>query len=255
MRLAGVAVAIAAMVSAPQAWAQARPVIATNPAPPSSFLGIWVWQIDAARAKEMKLPEVAGVQVTRVAAGSPADLAGIKPGDVIAEYNGQKVAGEEQFVGLVRDTPAGRLVRLKIFRNGAPQTIGARIGAISATDRMLGPRDPAASQSGMAIPAPDVPRSLMTWRSPMIGIDAEPLFGQLASYFGVSGGVLVRSVAAGSPAEKAGLKAGDVITHVAKTPVAAPAEVTARLRMLNTSSVRLTVVRERNEISLTFTLE
>lgn len=252
--LGRVAVAIAMTVTVPQLWSQARPVMGTNPAPASSFLGIWVWQVDAARARELKLPEVLGVQVTLVSPGSPAEVAGIKAGDVITEYNGQKVTSEEQFVGLVRDTPAGRLVPLQIFRNGRVQVLNARIGAISATDRILVPRDPSLTQPGLPIPT-DVPRSLMTWRSPLMGIDAEPLFGQLASYFGVTEGVLVRAVAPGSPGGRAGLKAGDVITQVGKMPVATPADITARLRMVNTSSVRLTIVRERSEIALTLTLE
>ena len=55
------------------------------------------------------------------------------------------------------------------------------------------------------ISIPDVPRAFMSWRSSIVGIEAESLDSQLAEYFGVKEGVLVRSVVRGSSAEKAGL--------------------------------------------------
>ena len=53
-----------------------------------------------------------------------------------------------------------------------------------------------------------------------LGVEAEPLNSQLAEYFGVKEGVLVRSVMKGTAAEKAGIKAGDVITRVGTQKVA-----------------------------------
>jgi serine protease Do len=232
-------------------WAQARPVNNVTAAP-GSYLGIWMWEVDAARARELRLPEPGGIEVTLVSPGSPADLAGVRAGDVVEEYNGQKTGNIEQFSRMVRDTPPGRQVKLRVFRNGTSQVLTAKIEAISAADR------PPAIQGARPGPPPerqDVPRSLMTWRSPVLGIDAEPLFAQLAAFFGVAEGVLVRSVASGSPAEKAGLRAGDVITRVGKAPVAAPAEITARLRVLTTPTAQLTIVRDRKETVVTVTLE
>jgi serine protease Do len=101
----------------------------------------------------------------------------------------------------------------------------------------------------------DVPSSLMTWRSPVLGVDAEPLFGQLAAYFGVAEAVLVRAVASGSAAEKAGLKAGDVITRVGRQPVTTPAEITARLRAVTTPTVQVVILRDRKEATFTVALE
>ena len=76
-------------------------------------------EIDADRARELKLKEPSGVEITRVEDGSPADKAGLKPDDVVLEYNGQRVEGMEQFGRLVRETPAGRDVKMLISRNGA----------------------------------------------------------------------------------------------------------------------------------------
>lgn len=89
----------------------------------SSFIGVMVQEIDGHRAKALKLPEEAGVEVTRIEPDSPAETAGLKVGDVVLHYNGQRVEGMEQFSRLVHETPPGREVKLDIYRNGAPQTI------------------------------------------------------------------------------------------------------------------------------------
>ena len=62
-----------------------------------SFLGVAIQEIDSDRAKALKLPEEAGVEVTRIAPDSPAEKAGIKTGDIVTQYNGQRVEGMDQF--------------------------------------------------------------------------------------------------------------------------------------------------------------
>src|SRR5436190_380097 len=64
----------------------------------SSFLGVGVAEVDTERAKELKLKEARGVEVKHVEDGSPAAKAGMKVGDVVLDYNGQHVEGQEQFV-------------------------------------------------------------------------------------------------------------------------------------------------------------
>ena len=87
-----------------------------------SYLGVNLAEIDSNRAKELKLRETTGVEITRVEEGSPAEKAGLKPNDVVLEFNGQHVEGMEQFGRLVRETPGGREVKLVISRNGDSQT-------------------------------------------------------------------------------------------------------------------------------------
>ena len=84
----------------------------------------------------MKLKEPYGVEITRVEEGSPAEKAGLKAGDVVLEYNGERVEGMEQFGRLVRETPAAREVKLLVSRGGAVQTIAATLGTRKA--RTLG---------------------------------------------------------------------------------------------------------------------
>jgi S1-C subfamily serine protease len=99
---------------------------------------------------------------------------------------------------------------------------------------------------------PDVPKPMMSWRSARLGIDGESVDSQLAEYFGVKEGVLVRSVMRDSAAAKAGLKAGDVITKIDDSRVTSPREITAVLRgMRDKKTAAVTLVREKREMTLT----
>ena len=210
--------------------------------PQGSYLGIGIQEITGDRAKALKLREEAGVEVTRVAPDSPAGKAGLKAGDVVLQYNGMRVEGLEQLSRLVRETPAGREVKIEIFRNGASQVVTAKVGSHPAVPAL---------PDGLGFRMPDVPRVIQGLRSPMLGVEAESIDGQLAQFFGVSEGVLVRTVMKGSAAEKAGVKAGDVILRIDDTKVATPAEISARLRASHGKPVPVAVMREHKEMSLT----
>ena len=239
------------------------PAIAQTPRAPiviglrgGSYLGVNVKEIDTERARELKLRDEQGVEITSVEPDSPAARAGLAVGDVVQEYNGQRVEGLEQFIRLVRETPGGRQVKMTVSRGGATQTLTATLGMRKAAFR--GAED----EIRIAIPRfevpvlPDVPKAFMSWRSSVLGVEAESLEGQFAEYFGVKDGVLVRSVMKGSAAEKAGLKAGDVITKVDDTRVATPREVTSAVRSVKSKKTfPLTVMREKREQTLSVTMD
>lgn len=211
--------------------------------PPGGYLGVGIQEITEERAKALKLPADSGVEITRVAPDSPAEKAGLKGGDVILQINGNKVESLEQSSKLVRETPVGREVKLEVFRNGASQTITAKVGEH--------PQVVPGMPDGFGFRMPDVPRVIVGLRSPMLGVEAESIDGQLAQYFGVSDGVLVRTVMKGSAAEKAGVKAGDVIFKVDEVKVATPAEISTRLRAAHGKPIPVVLMRERKEMSLT----
>src|SRR5262249_18057434 len=159
--------------------------------------------------------------------------------------------GIEQFRRFVQETPVGRSAKLLISRNGATQTLTATIASKNAapffsTDGWEGLR---------SIPVPDMPRPLMSMQSRMLGVESESLGSQLAEYFGVKEGVLVRSVIRGSAAEKAGIKAGDVITKVGDRKVASPGEITSALRASSSGNVPVTLIRNQKEMTVTVAIE
>jgi serine protease Do len=213
----------------------------------ASFLGVNLAEIDADRARKLNLSEATGVEITRVEDDSPAARAGLKVGDVVLEYNGEKVEGMEQFARLVRETPVGREVKLLITRGGAQQTLTAKIGSRPAPFGLALPRVEAPPMPAF----PDMPRSIMMWRATLLGIEGESLHGQLADYFGVKRGVLVRSVMQDTPAAKAGVKAGDVITKVDDSSVGSPSEITTILRRVRGhKSVPVVLTRDHKEMTL-----
>jgi len=221
----------------------------------TSFLGVGVAEVDADRAKALNLKEEHGVEVKSVEPDSPASKAGIKESDVVLEYNGQRVEGVQQFIRLVRETPAGRQAKLLISRGGSTQTLTATIGSREGLGR-IGEGIEISIPRIPEIRIPDVPRAFTSWRSPTLGIESESLGSQLAEFFGVKEGVLVRSVTKGSPAEKAGLKAGDVIIKVEDKRVAGPREISSLLRSLGSKkTLPVTVVRERKEMTLNIALD
>ena len=242
----------------------AQPVPPAPPAPPAhftmpflsgSFLGVGVAEIGSERARALNLREEYGVEITHVEQDSPADKAGLKSGDVVLEYNGQRVEGLEQFQRLVHETPSGRTVRLLISRNGSTQTLTATIASRKGKayqGNFFGP-------NGIEIPEihiPDIPQVFTTWRTSILGVEAESLGPQLASYFGVKDGVLVRAVLKGSAAESAGIKAGDVITKIDQTAVTSPSELSNAVRAARSKrTFPVQLMREHRDMSMTVTVD
>jgi serine protease Do len=246
----------AAIPLAAQPFAPATPASPASPqasAPParvlsrSGFLGVGIQEITPERAKTLKLSDTSGVEITRVRPDSPAAKSGLMSGDVILQFNGAKVEEMEQISRLVRDTTPGKDVRIDIVRNGTPLSVTVRIGANPGVQLF--------SRDGLVPNAADAPRVFQGWRSPMLGIEVEALEGQLAQYFGVKQGVLVRSVMQHSPAEKAAIKAGDVILGVDDTPVTTPSEVSSKLRTLAGKTFSVSIMREHKEMPTSVTLE
>jgi serine protease Do len=101
------------------------------------------------------------------------------------------------------------------------------------------------------MPSFDGPKSVLTMRTPRVGLETESLSGQLADFFGVKEGVLVRSVDKDSPAEKAGVRAGDVVLKVDGQRVSRPRDVTDELRnSWDKKTVPMVVMRNKKEMTL-----
>jgi serine protease Do len=222
----------------------------------SSYLGIGVADITAERAKALNLKEERGAEVTNVAKDSPADKAGIKEGDVVLEYDGAVVHGIEQLTRIVRETPIGRQVKISVWRNGAAQTLTATIEARKGTAIRSNGFDIAVPP--FSLPAFNGSLRFFALQNPVLGIEGESLRSQeqLAEFFGVKDGVLVKSVGKNSAAEKAGIKAGDVVVKVDDSTVSTSQEITRALRASGSKKTfTVTVVRNRKEIPLTVTME
>lgn len=232
----------------------------------SSWLGVETHEVTAERTKELKLSAERGVVLGRIVPDSPAAKAGLKENDVVTEINGQRVEGASQFRRMIHEIPPGRTVQLSVWRDGRTQAISVTLGKAEESRRAWKMATPGTFAFHMPeIPEiPEIPPmewhgSMFLGGQPRLGIDAEDLSGQLGAFFGVPDGegILVREVNSGSPAEKAGVKAGDVITSFNGERVHSLGDLREKLsakRDEKDKTVKLGVLRNKSEISLTVEL-
>jgi C-terminal processing protease CtpA/Prc len=233
----------------------------------ASWLGVESQEISSEKAKELKLPAERGVLLERIVPDSPAARAGLKNNDVITEINGQRVEGAAQFRRMIREIPAGRSVQFTVWRDGRAQTVSVTLGKSEDHGNMWFKTAPRAFSLQLpnievpeVAPMPDMDMggyAVLAGSRPRLGIDAEDLNGQFGAYFGAPDGegVLVREVNAGSPAEKAGVKSGDVITSLNGERVRSLGDLREKLAgKRDEKAVKLGVLRNKSEVSVTVEL-
>src|ERR1700676_1641910 len=196
----------------------------------SSYLGVDIVDITSDRLGALKSKEEQGVEVTMVDQDAPAGKAGIKEHDVILTMNGTPIESKTQLQRMIHETPAGRVVSLGLSRDGQPMTIKVQLADRRNEFTHMKMKD-GDWEKGFKVeipPMPNVPDFdvpnigvVVVHSSMRSGLMVENITPQLGEFFGVKNGngVLVRSVEKGSPPDKAGLRAGDVITRVGDQPV------------------------------------
>lgn len=236
-------------------------------------LGVSVRDLDAAQAKGQ-----GGAVVEEVRAGSAAEKAGIRKGDVITAFDGEKVRGVRHLTRLVTETPEGRTVNASVLRDGKQVDVAVtpETGSLASLERnfdVLVPpmrfekRPHGDDDMTWAIPGrPDDawmfkggrPGEMWGFKSEKgrLGIKIQALDGQLGEYFGTSAGVLVNSVDGDSPAARAGLKAGDVVTSINGKAVAEPSDLIEAVQAVEDgATLTLSFTRDKKALTATATLD
>ena len=228
------------------------------------YLGVNFKEVDADRATALKLKDTHGAEVITVDHDAPASKSGMKIHDVILQLDGQSFDTVDQVRHRLDDMPAGRTVTFLISRDGSQMNVTAQLCDKAA----LGPQAwlqhysvpqpaPAArgGESFLGNPAPAGAAFLdsMIPKGLYVGADVNPVRTQLADYFGVRSGtgLLVESVDSQSPAARAGLKAGDVVTKVDSQPMTSRSDWAKALRRHRGKLVQVTVMRNKQEQVLT----
>lgn len=236
-----------------------------------TFLGIQPEEINRENMSRYGMSQPRGVGVGNVSKDSPAERAGLRKGDVILQFDGEPVTNTRKLLRLIGEAAPEQTVRLTISRNGSEQqltaTLGKREAAGAGAYNLVTPPDPGEFHFEFPPRAPRAPRGGEGGEWPevfsfggnnrRVGITTTPLTKQLADYMGVGGGhgLLVTSVAENTPASRAGLRAGDVITEVNGAAVEDTGDFIRELNRKDEGEVTLTVVRDKSQRTIKVTPE
>jgi S1-C subfamily serine protease len=197
----------------------------------NGWLGLYTQTVDKDLKEAFKLDSDHGVVINRVMPNSPADKAGLKPGDILLSLEGTNLTTSEQLAELVGDHNSGDRVKLEVLHNGKPETIFVELGerqnnsSRAFMDQLSQLPSPRVFSKSYRFSQTDVADTY-------IGVNLESINSQLGEYFGVSEGkgVLVTEVLEDSPAAKAGLKVGDVIVAMNGKDISDPSDIQDAVR-------------------------
>src|SRR5271157_348073 len=226
----------------------------------TAYLGVDIADVTPERVSTLKLKEEKGVEINFVDPDGPAGKAGMKEHDVILTMNGTSVESAAQLRRMIREIPPGRVVTLGLSRDGQPVTVKVQLADRQKEFSFTGPyaKNFHVETPEIHIPEIDIPsfNMVVVTSSARSGLTVENITPQLGEFFGVKNGngVLVRSVEKGSRAEKAGLRAGDIIVKVNNEPVHDTSDFTHAVRSRKGGSVSVSVVRDKKEQNLNLAL-
>ncbi len=157
-------------------------------------LGVVIQPVDQQLAQSFGLDKPAGALVSSVEKGSPAEKAGVEAGDVITKFNGTAIDRSAELPPLVADTVPGSTASIEVWHNGKAREATIRVGEMKV------------EQQAAAEPEGDISKS-------KLGIAVRPLTDEEERQADTSNGIVVENVGEG-PAEKAGIRPGDIIVSV-----------------------------------------
>ncbi len=178
------------------------------------YIGVEAQPLTGATAKAMHVPENGGALLAGIRPNGPAAAAGLEPGDVVQAVNGQKIANPKDLALNVAAVAPGQEAHLTVLHDGKTRDIAIKVGQM--------PDDRQAAADEGAAP-----------KGPRIGLALAPLSPELRERLDVpdgTKGAVIRGVEPGSPAEMAGLRAGDVIVSVDRQKIDSPAEAVKAIR-------------------------
>ena len=225
-----------------------------------AWLGVYTQNVDADIADEFSLKSDYGAIVDEVIENSPAEKAGVKEDDIIVAFNDNKVRDDEDLTDLIHDSKPGDTVTLTVFRNAKEQRIQVELGRRPRNsvwwDDMKWFDAPRAPKLPRLPHRPSV-YSLYYEERPYIGVTMVELSEEAAQALGAEkGAVLVDEVKRNSPAQKAGVKPGDLIVAVDGDDVYEAEDVREIIEDKDEGdTVSLSVVRARQKMKIDVKVE
>jgi serine protease Do len=284
-----------------------------------SYLGVQTTEVTKENFARLKLREVRGVAVEKVADNSPAAAAGILAGDVIVRFNGEEVTSGRKLTRLIGEVDPDHQAKITVIRDGSEREVTATLAKRQGftfgegnfkfdmpdfkghwqnmpdfkghfdlpqlkgnLDNMKehfkdleehlknlpNMQDHFKNLPDMKEHFKNLPQGDFQFRFPegtfkefswhsgrQIGVGVTPLTKQLATHFGVTGGVLVEEVRENSPAAKAGIKAGDIIVEADGKAVTGDSDISRIINSKKDGDVQITYVRDGKRQTVTITPE
>jgi serine protease Do len=206
------------------------------------YIGVEAQELKGATAEALHLKDDAGALLAGVLSNGPAQSAGLQPGDVIQSVNGQAIRNPRELAVDVAGLKPGSEAHLSVLRDGQAKDFSLKVGTLpserTASNEMNG---------GEA-------------HGEQLGLALAPLSPQMRDQLNIPGdttGVVVRQVKPGSPADKAGLQAGDVIVGVGTQKVTSVQEAARAIHAAISSkdhAVALRVMRDGQAVFVGVTL-
>jgi serine protease Do len=206
------------------------------------WLGVAVQAISPDLQNKLGLKDSKGALVGDVTAGGPAAKAGLETGDVIVTFDGKGITDSNDLPMIVAGTPVGKNVKIEILRNGDKKTLEVKVGELKDTEKT------AASSS----------KNAKEKMNTELGINAGEITPEIAAQLNLTqkSGVVILEVDSGSPAEEAGLQAGDIVAEIDREKIANMNQFNKKMSSYKTGDTILFLIkREGSSIFLTLKVE
>ncbi|MEO5332610.1 MAG: DegQ family serine endoprotease [Magnetococcus sp. YQC-5] len=168
------------------------------------WMGVRIQTVTKELAEALNLGALRGALVASVEPKSPAQAAGVEPGDVIVKFDGHEVGRMKELPAIVAETPINKKVPMEVVRNGASKTLEVVVSAMEDENVSANVQDKHKENN-------------------LLGLTVQALTPEIRERLGVSSGdasgVVVAAVEHGGPAEQAGIQTGDVIQEINRKPI------------------------------------
>jgi serine protease Do len=163
------------------------------------WLGVGIQEVDRNLAESFGLEKPKGALISQLEPGGPAEKGGIEVGDIVIEFNGERIDESADLPHVVGLTKPGTTATVRVIRDGKTRDLRLTVGKLSGDEsRTVAQAEPSGGR---------------------IGLGVEELSDQQKARLKIGGGVVVREVVPGQPGARAGLRPGDIITLIGSEPV------------------------------------
>ncbi|MFZ5671902.1 MAG: DegQ family serine endoprotease [Pseudomonadota bacterium] len=183
------------------------------------WLGVRIQSLTDDLAEGLDLGKAQGALVAEVTPTGPAEKAGLKPRDVIVEFDGKPIREMKDLPRVVADTPIGKKVVVKVMREGKSVELSAEVGRLEDGEKIVA-----------AAPEAGVPADTAEALGMKLAIISDEQRQRFKIDEGLEGAI-VTEVEPGGPAAEKRIEPGDVIIEAGQKPVKTPGDVTASVKV------------------------